>query len=71
MVVALSGDKGKYGQALRLSVVGLTLAFAIAIGTGIGIWVDGRLGTEPAFTVVGFFLGVGAGFVELLRAVKQ
>ena len=54
-----------------MSVVGLTLAFAIAIGTGIGIWVDGRLGTEPAFTVVGFFLGVGAGFVELLRAVKQ
>ena len=64
-------DRRGYQQALQLSVVGLTLALAIAIGTGIGIWLDDRFGTEPACTVVGFFLGVAAGFVELLRAVRQ
>jgi F0F1-type ATP synthase assembly protein I len=34
------------------------------------MWLDDRFGTEPALTVVGFFLGVAAGFRELLRATK-
>ncbi|MBP8952120.1 MAG: AtpZ/AtpI family protein [Armatimonadetes bacterium] len=54
-----------------MSVVGLTLAFCIAIGTGGGIWLDKRLGTEPAFTVVGFLLGAIAGFRELFRAIQK
>lgn len=71
MVVALPDNKRAHFQALQLSTVGLTLVFAIAVGTGLGIWLDNRLDTEPACTVVGFFLGVAAGFTQLLRAVKR
>ncbi|NSW55536.1 MAG: AtpZ/AtpI family protein [Armatimonadetes bacterium] len=54
-----------------MSVVGLTLAFCIAIGTGAGMWLDRRFDAEPAFTVVGFLLGAIAGFRELLRAIQK
>ena len=64
-------DKRSLSDALKLSVVGLTLALCIAIGTGAGIWLDDRFGTQPALTVVGFFLGVTAGFVELFKAINK
>ena len=69
-VVELTEEKSGYSDVLRLSTVGLTLVFAIAIGAGAGMWLDDRLGTKPALTVVGFFLGVTAGFMELLRNIK-
>ncbi len=70
-VVFVTGDRRAWADALKMSVVGLTLAFCIAIGTGGGIWLDKRLGTEPAFTVVGFLLGAIAGFRELFRAIQK
>lgn len=70
MVVPLPPDKRSYHEALKLSVVGLTLAFAIAIGAGLGMWLDDRFGTQPALTVVGFLLGAAAGFRELFRALR-
>ena len=51
-----------------LSTVGITLVLCIAIGAGAGMWLDRHFHTEPACTLVGFFLGVIAGFRELLRA---
>lgn len=39
-----------------------TAAFLLA-----GWWVDGRLGTVPLFTIVGAFVGAGAGFYNLYR----
>lgn len=56
---------------MKMSVVGLTLALCIALGTGGGMWLDKRLGTEPAFTVVGFLLGAVAGFRELFRSIQK
>lgn len=47
------------------------MALCIAIGAGGGVWLDAKLHTEPACTVVGFLLGVAAGFSELMRAVKR
>lgn len=58
-------------DAIRLSSTGITLALCIAIGAGAGVWLDGKLHTEPACTVVGFLLGVAAGFTELVRAVNR
>jgi ATP synthase protein I len=62
---------GSLREALRLSSTGITLALCIAIGAGGGVWLDAKLHTEPACTVVGFLLGVAAGFSELMRAVKR
>lgn len=61
----------EYAEALKLSVVGITLVLCIAIGTAAGIWLDRRFETEPAITIVGFVLGAIAGFRELLRAASK
>ena len=53
-----------------LSTAGLTLAFSIAIGGAAGYWLDQRLGTNWII-LVGFVLGVVAGFRELFRIVRR
>lgn len=70
-------DRGKSaaktGSALRavavLSGAGFTMAAAVAIGALGGRWLDQRLGTEPWFLVLGFFLGTVAGFVQMARII--
>ncbi len=54
---------------MRFSHLGLQFAMTIALLTGGGVWLDGRLGTMPLFTLIGLFLGFGAGFYNLYRAV--
>ena len=64
-------DKGRgYREMLRLSTVGLTVAFAIGIGAGGGIWLDNHFKTTPICTIIGFILGVGAAIKELIRVLK-
>jgi ATP synthase protein I len=63
-------ETSSYGEALRLSTVGITLALCVAIGTGGGVWLDRHFETEPLLTVIGFLLGTAAGFVELFRAIR-
>lgn len=69
-VVTLPDPSSSYRDALRLSAVGITLALCIGIGAGAGVWLDKHFNTEPVCTIVGFFLGTVAGFVELFRAMK-
>ena len=46
---------------LRFAAVGIQFTLTILVLTIAGIWVDGRLGTKPLFTVVLLFLGfIGA-----------
>ena len=47
------------------------MAGSVAIGALGGGWLDRKWGTEPWLLVVGFFLGMAAGFVELARLVKM
>jgi hypothetical protein len=51
----------------RFSGHGLTLAISTGMFLFLGWWVDGRLGTTPILTILGAFLGAGAGFYSLLR----
>lgn len=53
--------------AYRITGIGLTIALP---GLG-GYWLDGRLGTGFAFTIVGLFLGMAAGMVSLLRVASE
>ena len=41
------------------------------IGVFAGRWVDGQLGTNPVFTMIGFFLGAGAGTIFIIRLVSR
>ncbi len=48
----------KWQLAFRVFGLGWFIAFAILLGILGGLWLDGRLGTKPLFTIVGLFLGL-------------
>ena len=54
---------------MQYSHLGLQFAMTIALFTGGGFWLDRKLGTTPLCLLIGLFLGFGAGFYHLYRAV--
>lgn len=44
---------------------GLTVALSTLLFFLIGWWVDSKLGTTPVLTILGAFVGAGAGFYRL------
>ena len=61
-----SAARGALGLALR---IGLELVVAVVVATAIGWAFDSWLGTRPWGMILFFFLGVGAGMVNVWRAV--
>lgn len=55
----------------RASAVGIELAVSFLGCFLLGYWLDGKLGTSPALTLVGLVLGAFAGFWALYKTVKQ
>ena len=55
----------KYGN------LGTELAAAVLIGAWGGRAIDGWLGTAPWFLIIGFVLGVAAGFMNIYRLVAS
>jgi F0F1-type ATP synthase assembly protein I len=51
--------------------LGTQLALSIIVFLFIGRWVDGQLKTEPAFMLVGAFMGAVGGFYHLIKTVIQ
>ena len=63
---AEGADSGKgAGIALRIAT---EFVVAVIVGGAIGWYLDDWLGTKPWLMVVFFFLGVGAGFLNVFRA---
>jgi F0F1-type ATP synthase assembly protein I len=56
-------------EAAPLLGLGTTLAVTVLAGLGGGYWLDGRLGTRPAFLLLGGALGVGAALYHFVTAV--
>ncbi len=54
------------GFALR---IGTELVAGIAVGVGIGLGLDYWLGTKPWLMIAFFFLGAGAGMLNVYRTV--
>lgn len=54
-------------QAGDLMGVGLQFAASIALFLFLGMWADGKLGTEPWLLIAGVFIGGGAGFWSIYR----
>jgi ATP synthase protein I len=54
----------------QLSTVGLSFVFALVMGFGGGYLLDGWLGTTPWLTLLGFFLGLAAGVVNVYRVMQ-
>ncbi|MFH1154818.1 MAG: AtpZ/AtpI family protein [Pseudomonadota bacterium] len=53
------------------SSLGLSVALSIFIGLFVGVWIDGKFGTSPIWTLVFLGLGIAAGFRNLAMAVKK
>lgn len=64
----MMGVYREYGPYLTL---GLQLAAAVVIFLVVGVWVDGKLGTSPLFTLLGLLLGSAGGFIKFFRTVSQ
>jgi ATP synthase protein I len=61
---------GNLQQGMGLGFrIGIEFVVAIVVATGLGWAIDQWFGTRPWGTIVLFFLGVGAGMVNVYRAV--
>jgi ATP synthase protein I len=61
--------RGRLAAAFQLLGVGFYIVGSIVAGVLGGRWLDERLGTSPAFTFAGLFLGLlvaGAGVYRML-----
>ena len=57
--------------AALFTEIGLSLLVTTLIGALAGHWVDGQLGTNPLFVIIGFFVGAGLGTVIIVRLVSR
>jgi len=64
-----SGGSGGFREMAPYLGLGLEMAVSILAALGAGYWVDGKLGTGPAFFLVGGVVGIGAALYHFLRAV--
>lgn len=56
-------------DGLRASTIGIHFLVSTLFGFWFGSWLDGWFGTEKLFSVIGAFLGIAAGFLNLFREV--
>ena len=65
-------DKSKViKQIAYYSTIGLEMGLAVAVGVGIGYYLDKWLGTDPWLLIVFLLFGIVAGFRSLYRALKR
>lgn len=63
-----TGEASGFSLAMR---VGAEMVSALIVGVGIGLLLDYWLDTGPWFFVVFFFLGAGAGMLNVYRATSN
>ena len=64
-------DNKWVGAAAQVSSIGLLVLISTMIGLGIGLWLDGKLGTKPWLTFIFTILGLAAGFYEAIRMLLK
>jgi len=65
-------DKLRWMRELAYySSIGLSMALSIFIGLGIGVWLDGKWGSNPWLTLIGLGLGIAAGYRNIGLAIKK
>jgi F0F1-type ATP synthase assembly protein I len=65
------GGPGRERYYLRYLSLGTQMCLLIVGGVFGGIWLDGRLGTEPAFTVAGSLVGIAVSMTVVIREVSR
>ena len=66
----LSNYAAAYQKAAPYIAASTSLVAAVGLFTGIGIWLDRKLGLRvPWFTILGAVLGMTGGFISFFRQV--
>jgi F0F1-type ATP synthase assembly protein I len=65
------GQRGLWDALALAGSLGLTTAIIMALAISAGRRLDAHLGTDPLFTVVGFFVGVAAGVWSFVRWIRR
>jgi ATP synthase protein I len=58
-------------KAAQFASLGLEMGLSVAIGAGIGYWLDSRLGTQPWLLLFFLLCGVAAGFKGMIDAARR
>lgn len=58
-------------QILPASSIGLVFVLSIVIGALIGVWLDGKFGTKPWFTLFFLFIGIASGVRNAYIFIKK
>ena len=65
-------DDGSKSRAyLRFLHIGTQMALTLVLGVFGGMWLDGKLGSSPAFVVTGSVLGIGLGIAAVILEVGR
>jgi hypothetical protein len=59
------------GYLVLFTEIGFTLLVTTLIGVAAGYWLDGRIGTLPVLTILGFFVGAGLGSWAIYKLVSR
>jgi F0F1-type ATP synthase assembly protein I len=57
-------------ESVSLGTLGLTFAFSVLVGFGIGYGLDRLLHTSPFLMIAFILLGLASGIVNLVRAAR-
>jgi hypothetical protein len=63
--------KQEYKALGSFGTLGLEIVLCILLGLFLGRWLDGKLGTEPYVSVVGFLFGLAAAVKAIVRTWKE
>ena len=70
-----TGGGGSRGQAASGMAIGLRIAIemvaGLAVGVGGGLYLDSQFDTAPWLLIVGFLLGAGAAFANVMRTARE
>ena len=55
----------------ELGTLGLSFVMALVIGTVAGLWIDGKLGSNPWGMIIGFVLGFAAAVLNVVRISRR
>ena len=55
----------------QVGTLGLSFVIALAIGVGLGTWLDRLTGWKPVFFIVFFILGFAAGVLNVYRTISR
>ena len=60
-----------YKDLAYYSSLGISVALAIFIGLGAGVWLDRKFDTSPWLTLIFLVLGIVAGFRNIALVIKR